>query len=49
MNVMTVADLKAALEDLPDNYEVWTAQGQGSKGVVGRLVVDTAKRRALLP
>ena len=49
MKLMTVADLKQALEQVPDDYEIWTEQGQSSKGVVGPLQVDGSKKRATLP
>jgi hypothetical protein len=49
MHTLTVAELRKVLETGPDDYEIWTSQGLGSKGVVGQPQVDDSKRRATLP
>lgn len=48
MEVLTVADLKRALEGVPDDFEIWISLEHGARGVVGSPRVDELKRRAIL-
>ena len=46
---LTVAELKQQLEDVPDDYEVWRAEGGGALGVVGAVRIDVGRRRVTVP